>query len=173
MKRILINNKSLNKEDLDYKVIRVKVFFVNSNNELLLAHNNGTYQLIGGHLKKNETIDDCLIREIREETGIYLKGTSTPFLNITTYDENYFGTGKKVENSIYYYRVVSDAIPDLNNTEYDDIELQSEFNLFYIKLSEFETFIKNCITEKNIDKTIANEMLIALDEYDYLYGGLL
>ena len=173
MKRILINNKSLTKEELDYKVVRVKVFFVNSNNELLLAHNNETYQLIGGHLKKDESLDDCIKREIKEETGIYLKNINTPFLNITTYDDNYFDTHKKVENSIYYYRVVSDAIPDLNNTEYDDIELQSEFNLFYVKLSDFETFINNCITEGTVDKNIANEMLIALDEYDYLFGGVL
>ena len=173
MKRILINNKSLSKDDLDYKVIRVKAFFVNSNNEVLLAHNNDTYQLIGGHLKKNESIDDCLIREIKEETGIYLRSLNTPFLNITTYDDNYFNTNKKVENSIYYYRVVSDAIPDLSNTEYDDIELQSDFNLFYVKLSDFENFIKNCMSEGTIDKNIANEMLIALDEYDYLFGGVL
>ena len=173
MKRILINNKSLKQEDLDYKVIRVKVFFVNSNNELLLAHNNGTYQLIGGHLKKDESIDDCLVREIKEETGIYLRNIGTPFLNITTYDDNYFDTHKKVENSIYYYRVVSDAIPDLSNTEYDDIELQSDFNLFYIKLGEFEKFINNCISEGTVDNAIANEMLIALDEYDYLFGGVL
>ena len=99
MKRILINNKSLSKEELDYKVVRIKVFFVNSNNELLLAHNNDTYQLIGGHLKKDETMDECLKREIKEETGIYLRNVSTPFLNITTYDDNYFDTNKKVENS--------------------------------------------------------------------------
>lgn len=173
MKRILINNKSLNKDDLDYKVIRVKAFFVNSNNELLVAHNNDTYQLIGGHLKKDESIDDCLIREIIEETGIYLRDVNTPFLNITTYDDNYFGTNKKVENSIYYYRIVSDAIPDLSNTKYDDIELQSEFKLFYIKLSDFENFINNCIAEGTINEAIAKELLIALDEYDYLFGGVI
>lgn len=173
MKRILINKHSLSKEDLDYKVIRIKAFFVNSNDEVMLAYNNNTYQLIGGHLKKDESLEDCLKREIKEETGIYLKNMSTPFLNITTYDNNYFGTGKKVENSIYYYRICSDAVPDLSNTEYDDIELQSEFNLFYVRLSEFERFINNCVVEGTIDKNIANEMLIALEEYDYLYGGLL
>ena len=173
MKRILINKRSLKKEDLDYKVVRVKVFFVNSNNEILLAHNNNTYQLLGGHLKKDESLEDCLKREVKEETGINLKGFHTPFLNITTYDHNYFDTNKQVENSIYYYRVISDAVPDLSSTAYDDIELQSEFNLFYIKLSEFENFINNCILEETIDKTIANEMLIALDEYDYLYGGVI
>ena len=84
-------------------------------------------------MEKGESHKDCLKREVREETGINLKGFHTPFLNITTYDHNYFDTNKQVENSIYYYRVISDAVPDLSSTAYDDIELQSDFNLFYIK----------------------------------------
>lgn len=171
MKQILINNSSLERENLDYKVVRVKAFFVNSNNELLIAHNNNTYQLIGGHLKKEEALEDCLKREIKEETGIYIDEINNPFLNITTYDDNYFFSNKKVENSIYYFRVVSDAIPDLNNTEYDDLEIETDFNLFYIKLDEFESFINKCIEEQTIEKTIASELLIAYEEYNLLYGN--
>ncbi|MEE1342663.1 MAG: NUDIX domain-containing protein, partial [Lachnospiraceae bacterium] len=74
--------------------------FENSNNELLIAHNNNTYQLIGGHLKKDEPLEDCLKREIKEETGIYIDEINNPFLNITTYDDNYFFSNKKVENRV-------------------------------------------------------------------------
>ena len=56
MKRIFINDYFLKSEDLDFEVIRVKALLVNSKGELLLAHNNNTYQLIGGHKEDDETL---------------------------------------------------------------------------------------------------------------------
>ena len=84
MKRIFINDYYLNKEDLDFEVIRVKAFLVNSKGELLLAHNNNTYQLIGGHKEDDETLENTLLREIKEETGIGLSHCDGPFVQITT-----------------------------------------------------------------------------------------
>lgn len=170
MNKIILNKKGLKKKDLDYKVIRVKAFFINSDDEVLLAFNNNTYQFIGGHLNKGESLEKCLIREIKEETGIYIKKVAKPFLNVITYDDNYFDTGKKVENSIYYFRVVSNALPDFDNTSYDDIELQSDFKLFYVKLNEFESFIKKCLKEGTIDKNIGKEMIYAIKSYNEIYG---
>ena len=57
MKRIFINDNYLRKDDIDFEVVRVKALLVNSKGELLLAHNNNTYQLIGGHVE----VDGILI----------------------------------------------------------------------------------------------------------------
>jgi 8-oxo-dGTP diphosphatase len=34
--------------------------------------NKGKWIGVGGHVEKNETIDECLIREVKEETGLSL-----------------------------------------------------------------------------------------------------
>ena len=119
MKQIIFNDNNLTDNDIELKVVRVKALMINSNGKILLAHNNNTYQFPGGHTEENESKKDCLIREVMEETGIELNVDEEPFLCITTYDNNYFGSGKKVLNSIYYYRTFTDSLPDLSKTHYD------------------------------------------------------
>ena len=73
MKKIIINEYNLRAQDLDYEVIRVKGLIVNSQNQILMEFNNNTYQFPGGHLNENEKLEEALLREIREETGITIK----------------------------------------------------------------------------------------------------
>ena len=80
MKRIFINDNYLRKDDIDFEVVRVKALLVNSKGELLLAHNNNTYQLIGGHVSEGEGLEDTLLREIKEETGIGILSIDGPFI---------------------------------------------------------------------------------------------
>lgn len=170
MKKVIINDYFLKKEDLDFTVIRVKALIINSKGEVLIAHNNNTYQFIGGHLKENESLEECLKREIKEETGISLNITTPPFMQITTFDNDYFSTGKKVENKIYYYRIKTDELPNFEETEYDELELDSEFKLFYINITDLENFLHKALEDSSIDPNIGREMLYVLKEYDKLYS---
>ena len=58
MKQILINEDNLKEEELEGTVIRVKAMLINSHGEILLAHNNGTYQLPGGHKEDEEGMEE-------------------------------------------------------------------------------------------------------------------
>lgn len=170
MKRIFINDGNLKEDELDFEVIRVKGLIINSAGDILIAHNNGTYQFPGGHKEDNETLDESLEREIKEETGIDVVSNG-PFMQITTYDPNYFGQNKKVCNKIYYYVIDTDEVPNFSETHYDELECQTEFNLFYISLNKLQEFLNNAIEDKTLDGNIGREMLLVLDEYESLYGG--
>ncbi len=171
MKQIIFNDNNLTDNDIELKVVRVKALMINSNGKILLAHNNNTYQFPGGHPEENESKKDCLIREVMEETGIELNVDEEPFLCITTYDNNYFGSGKKVLNSIYYYRTFTDSLPDLSKTHYDELELATDFNLYYVNFNTLEKFLKNAIENGSIDVNIAKEMINVVDVYHEVYGG--
>ena len=171
MKEIIINDSHLNEDEMVDKVIRVKALIFNSDGEILLVHNNNTYQFPGGHKKSEESIDDTIHREIKEEIGIDLEIEERPFLCISTYDDNYFGTGKKVLNSIYYYRFFTDLTPNFKETSYDDLELESDFNLYYLKFDELDNFLNKCISNNSIDNKIAREMLQVVVEYKKIFGG--
>lgn len=171
MKQIIFNDNNLTDNDIELKVVRVKALMINSNGKILLAHNNNTYQFPGGHTEENESKKDCLIREVMEETGIELNVDEEPFLCITTYDNNYFGSGKKVLNSIYYYRTFTDSLPELSKTHYDELELATDFNLYYVNFNTLEKFLKNAIENGSIDVNIAKEMINVVDVYHEVYGG--
>ena len=170
MKEIIFNDNNLTDNDVEKVVVRVKGLILNSRGQILLAHNNHTYQFPGGHKEDDESMDDCIIREIRDETGINLTIQEEPFLSITTYDANYFNSGQKVKNCIFYYRFFSDDVPNIANTHYDELELETEFNLFYVSFFGLSDFLNNCIKCGTIDGNIGREMLQVVDAYNEVYG---
>ncbi|MBR6113129.1 MAG: NUDIX hydrolase [Bacilli bacterium] len=172
MRQIVINENNLTDEDIELNVVRVKALLINSQGKILLAHNNNTYQFPGGHVEEDESMDKCIEREVKEETGINVYVKEKPFLSITTYDGNYFNTNKKVRNSIYYYRFFTDKTPNFEETHYDELELETEFNLFYVNFKDLENFLTEKIQEETIDKKIGIEMLYVVEEYNKLFGGL-
>ena len=108
---------------------------------------------------------------MKEETGIDLEVKEEPFLCISTYDNNYFGSGKKVLNSIYYYRFFTDEEPNYAETHYDELELATEFNLYYVNFVLLDKFLKKCIKDGSIDPNIGREMIHVFSIYNEVYGG--
>ncbi len=171
MKQIFINETNLKDEDIESTVIRVKGLVVNSKNEILLAHNNGTYQFPGGHKEEHEGMEETLCREIKEETGIDVLLETGPFMQIVTYDANYFDTGKKVCNKIYYYVVFTDEEPNYSETHYDELECQTDFDLFYVNVGDLTVFFEEAMNDGKLDPKIGKEMLFVVEEYNRIYGN--
>ena len=157
------NEDNLTKKDIDETVIRTKALLINSKNEILLGYCNKTYQFPGGHLEEGESISDCLIREIREETGIELeKKIYIPFFLTRYYTKNYRSTMKNRENIIYYFVVYTDTFYNLENTAFDEREKIGNYTLKYIHLDSVREVLNNSIEDNPINKVITKEMLEAL-----------
>ncbi len=172
MKTIIINDKKILEKDIDYQVIRTKAFIVNDKNEIILVHNNHTYQFPGGHLELGESLVDSIRRELREELGINNMVIRNPFLEIDTFDHNYFDSNDKVLNKIVYFKVETDDIPDINNLELDLLEKETPFNIISIRVEDLTKFILEEKNKGNIDPNIAREMLLADKFYQYLYENI-
>ena len=69
MKETIYNYDYLTNEDITEVVIRTKALIINGDN-ILIGNENGLFQFPGGHLEENESFNDCLKREVLEETGI-------------------------------------------------------------------------------------------------------
>ena len=115
MRKIFYNEDNLTEKDINNFVGRAKILIINSNNECLLGYGHNTYQLPGGHLEKNETFDECVIREVKEETGIDLPlENRTPFLEIKYFTKNY---PKENLNTCYlnnYYTIKTNVFMLIN-----------------------------------------------------------
>lgn len=83
----------------DKKDIKIGVnpIIIDAANRILLGKRKntfgeGTYGLPGGHLKSNETIEQCAIREIKEETGLIVKEEDLKVINMArTFDRIQIG----------------------------------------------------------------------------------
>ena len=167
MKEILYNYDNLKLEDIDEVVTRTKGLIINSNNEITLGYSHKTYQFPGGHLEDGETLEECLLREIEEETGIEIKDAKLkPFEKITYYNKNYHKSGKNRKNEIYYYIINTDANFDMNNSKLDDWEKDGNFTVKTFPIENVEQVLIDSIPDNPINKVIVEEMLDIFKEYN-------
>lgn len=169
MKRIIINEENIDINKMDETVIRVKALMINEKEELLVVHNNYTYQFPGGHWREEESLEESLSREIKEETGISINIEPGPFMVIEEYYNNYLETGNTRCNKMYYYIVHSNEGPKVEEMSLSELEQKTDFNLFYIPIKDMEVFLQESIKNNSIEEVIGKEMLTVMKEYQEKY----
>lgn len=159
MKQIIINENNLKEEEINKIVKRVKLIIINSKNEILLGYGANNYQILGGHVEENETEDECIVREIKEEAGITLDVEKrNPILSIIYMCNDYPQVGDKTKFIANYYAIKSDLKPNLNEINLTENELEGLFEHRYIHkdiiLEELNNSLKNCTKENVVKDTI-------------------
>lgn len=157
----MYNSNNLSIDLIDEIIIRVKALIINSKKEIILGYCNKTYQFPGGHLEEGESLEQALIREIKEETGISFSCVTTPFLKVTHRTLNYHNTGRNCQNEIYYYLIKSDEEPDINNNNLDKYEIEGAYEIKKIPLKDFEKTLQASIYDNPQNQIISMEMLEA------------
>lgn len=170
MKELIIDNDNIKNERIDEEVTRVKVLIVNDKNEILLVNCYNEYQFPGGHLEENETPEEGLIREIKEETGANTKIEDyNLFMVIKDYTKNYRETNKNRCNKIIYYILNKHYDISLENSSFSDYEKKGDFRLELVHLDKVEDLLIESSKTHLIAKIIAIEMLCVLKEYKNKY----
>lgn len=163
----IYNDDNLSDSEIDEVVTRVKAFIINSKNEILYANSGGGIQLIGGHVEKDETLENTVKRELLEETGIVLQSEeiSLPFFEIKHYTKNYKRTGKNRISNVIYFFIKTDKKPNNNKMNLTTNEVKNKFSYNYCPINRFEDLLNSCInSDIEINAVIAKEILIAFEE---------
>lgn len=166
MKEIIYNHDGLKDKDITDTVIRIKGLIINDNN-ILIADQNGGFQFPGGHLEKNETFEECLKREILEETGISLEDSefTKPFMKVKFMNKDYPEKGKNRKSEVYYYVIETNKTPDLSKTNYTEMEIKNHYVIYSFKLDEVIDKIKANMPNNEMNKIISPDMISAIEEY--------
>lgn len=167
VKEIIYNEDNLKDSDINNVVERAKAIIVNSKEEILLGYGNNNYQIIGGHKEENETYKDCLIREVKEETGITINDFDEKvILTIKYYCKDY---PSKSVNTLFkadYYAIRTDQKPDINLINLTENEKEGLFEFKYIsKDNVINELIKTFDVCKN--KNTLKDTIHALTQYLY------
>jgi len=125
---------------------------LNSNKELLLIFRRGKWDLPKGKMEETETIEDCAIREVKEETGLQ-QVEIKQFIGTTTHD--YFDTWLKqdVTKISHWYLMETHATSQLVPQKNEDIEEAK-----WVKTSELGKYIEE--TYPNIIQILKEAELI-------------
>lgn len=164
MKVIVHNRKNKDINNCTKVIYRARAIIINSNNELLLGHMDNTYQFPGGHANDSESIENCLVREIMEETGIDIRGKYTnPFCVVKNYEEN--NVDKNSYSEFYYFEIHTDEKYDLSRTNYDEYERGCNYTLKYMNINDVINMLNKDINLNRINKIVYPDMIAVLNEY--------
>ena len=168
MKEIIYNYDLLKEEDITEVVVRTKALIINNKN-ILLGKANSIYQFPGGHLEENESFEECLKREVMEETGIDINydEIKRPFMKVTYKNKDWPEKGKNRKAEIYYYLIETDKNPDLTKVHYTENEKKGDFKVESIPLSKVINVLKKNMPNNEKNKVITPDMIMAIEEYKH------
>lgn len=167
MKKVLYNLNDLTDDQINNEIKRVKLLIINSKNEILLGYAHKTYQFPGGHLEPGETVEEGLIREVKEETGIDIDIEKvTPFYQIKRYVKGYPVNEQNTAYVIDYFYIKTDESYHLNKVNYDKIEIEGNFKLIYVPCSEIKQLLINSVSDNRVNEIIVSEMLEVLEKFE-------
>lgn len=171
MKEIIYNYDYLKESDITEVVIRMKALIINNDN-IILGNESSILQFPGGHLENNETFEECLKREIMEETGIEITDNEIerPFMKVTYLNKDWPEMGKNRKSEIYYYLIKTNKEPDVTKVNYTEHEKQGNFKIDKIPLNSAIEIIRKNIPNNEKNKVIAPDMIMAIEEYLHQCG---
>lgn len=166
MKEIIYNYDFLKESEVTETVIRTKAVLVTESG-IVIGNENSIFQFPGGHLEENESFEDCLKREILEETGIEItdEKIDKPFMKVTYLSKDWPEEGKNRKSEIYYYAIETLKKPDISKVNYTEHEKEENFKIEVFPLEEAISIIKNNIPNNKMNKIIAPDMILAIEEY--------
>ncbi len=166
MKEIIYNYDNLKNDDITEIVIRTKALLINGEN-IFIGNSNDVFQFPGGHLEDNESFNDCLKREIMEETGIKIedKDIGKLFMKVTYMNKDWPEKDKNRKAEIYYYIVKTNKYPDLTKTNYTENEKKNNFKVDILPLKDAINIIETNIPKNEMNKVISPDMIEAIKEY--------
>lgn len=166
MKELIYNNDNLFDSEINETVIRMKVLLIRNNN-MILGYERGIYQFPGGHLEENESFNDCIKREIMEETGIEIldKDIGEPIYKIVSLNRNHPDIGRNRRSEIYYYVINTNKDIDLEKTNYTKDELEGDFKVKEIPLNRVIEELEDNIINNEKNNVITPDMIRVIREY--------
>src|SRR5437764_13750926 len=117
------------------KIVAAGGIVKNEEGKILMQYRRGKWDLPKGKLDEGETIEECAVREVKEETG--LKNIQLgEFLGITNHQ--YTENGKQIDKETHWFAMkVSGEQQLIPQTEEDILELR------WVAESELQPYLSN------------------------------
>ena len=155
--QVIHNKDNLTLNDANKVTLRAKLIVENNNDEILICHMGVKYFLIGGHIDNDESDEQCLTREVAEESGVILDFSNIlPIASSNYINKDYPQNGDFTYTNTNYYAIKYDLVPNIEMQNLTEEEKKENFKLMYIPKNEVINFLKNT---KEINATLSDTIM--------------
>lgn len=142
--QVIHNEDNLTLNDANKVTLRAKLIVENNNDEILICHMGVKYFLIGGHIDNDESDEQCLTREVAEESGVILDFSNIlPIASSNYINKDYPQNGDITYTNTNYYAIKYDLVPNIEMQNLTEEEKKENFKLMYIPKNEVINFLEN------------------------------
>lgn len=136
-------------------------YIFNKNKELLLIHHKklNMWLPVGGHIEPNETPDEALLREIKEETGLHVRILSESDIPLA-------GNAKQNLSIPFHVNVHSVGDHDHCSLFYICETLTDKLSVNLDELNDFRWISKGSLSDSSIPEDVRNTALKAFQIKD-------
>lgn len=155
--QVIHNEDNLTLNDANKVTRRAKLIVENNNDEILICHMGVKYFLIGGHIDNDESDEQCLTREVAEESGVTLNFSNIlPIASSNYINKDYPKNGDITYTNTNYYAIKYDLVPNIEMQNLTEEEKKENFKLMYIPKNEVINFLENT---KEINATLSDTIM--------------
>ena len=155
--QVIHNEDNLTLNDANKVTRRAKLIVENNNDEILICHMGVKYFLIGGHIDNDESDEQCLTREVAEESGVTLDFSNIlPIASSNYINKDYPKNGDITYTNTNYYAIKYDLVPNIEMQNLTEEEKKENFKLMYIPKNEVINFLENT---KEINATLSDTIM--------------
>lgn len=155
--QVIHNEDNLTLNDPNKVTLRAKLIVENNNDEILICHMGVKYFLIGGHIDNDESDEQCLTREVAEESGVTLDFSNILPIASSNYINKYYPkNGDITYTNTNYYAIKYDLVPNIEMQNLTEEEKKENFKLMYIPKNEVINFLENT---KEINATLSDTIM--------------
>ena len=155
--QVIHDKDNLTLNDANKVTLRAKLIVENNNDEILICHMGVKYFLIGGHIDNDESDEQCLTREVAEESGVTLDFSNIlPIASSNYINKDYPQNGDFTYTNTNYYAIKYDLVPNIEMQNLTEEEKKENFKLMYIPKNEVINFLENT---KEINATLSDTIM--------------
>ncbi|MDD6277424.1 MAG: NUDIX domain-containing protein [Mycoplasma sp.] len=155
--QVIHNEDNLTLNDANKVTLRAKLIVENNNDEILICHMGVKYFLIGGHIDNDESDEQCLTREVAEESGVTLDFSNIlPIASSNYINKDYPKNGDITYTNTNYYAIKYDLVPNIEMQNLTEEAKKENFKLMYIPKNEVINFLENT---KEINATLSDTIM--------------
>lgn len=163
---LIINDDNLDLKKIQELNSKVRALIIDENNNILIANYGNTILLPGGSIDPDETIENAILRELKEETGVEYSIDELTYLNtLKYYQKDYPKRDGSLQSRLIATHYFVGKYKGIRKQSLTEKEQKDNFRLELFPIDKLEELILNNQTNNPRNMYFVKELITILKYY--------